>query len=322
MRILVTGAGGFVGCALVKRLTDSGLSVIAAARHPPALPFPIGTETRIIGDLTDRSADWENACAGADAVVHLAGRAHVMDDPNAAASLYNAVNIDGTIRLARAAQRHGVKRFVFVSSVKAMGEETSPGTAWNEASVPHPEDPYGRSKLEAEQALLSMHANQGFPCVILRPPLMYGPGMKGNFRSLMNAVMRGWPLPIGNIDNRRSLLDVTRFAAAIELSLIHQAAPGNVFLAADMSPLSIGELVTLMAQAAGTPARIFSVPAIFWQAARRLPFVGPRIRRLTGSLVLDSGKIQEQLGWQPADSPLPGLRAAFAAISDSHFKQG
>ncbi len=314
MRVLVTGADGFVGHALVNRLTGSGLHVIAAMRHPPTLPFPEGTEARITGDLTDPSAGWENACADVDAVAHLAGRAHVMDDPNAAATLYNDTNVKGTVRLARAAQRQGVKRFVFVSSVKAMGEETHPGIAWNETTVPHPEDPYGRSKLEAEQALLQMHGNSGFPCVILRPPLMYGTGMKGNLRSLMNAVMHGWPLPVGNIDNSRSLLDVNRFAEAIELSLLHPAAPGKVFLVADKAPLSIGELVTIMAQAAGRPIRIFSLPRLLWKFASRFPLIGPRIRRLTGSLVLDPGKIQTELGWQPAISPLPGFQAAFAAL--------
>lgn len=315
MRVLVTGADGFVGHALVKRLTGSGFHVIAALRRPPSMSFPNQIETRIIGDLTDPAADWEHACAGVDAVVHLAGRAHVMDDPNAAVKLYNAVNIDGTIRLAQAAQRHDVKRFVFVSSIKAMGEETPTGITWSESTEPRPEDPYGRSKLEAELALLNMHAGCGFPCVILRPPLMYGPGMKGNMRSLMNAVMRGWPLPLGNIDNHRSLLDVDRFAAAIELSLSHPSAPGNVFLVADKSPLSIGEIVFAMAQAAEKSVRLFSLPGIFWMIAKRLPFLGPRIRRLTGSLALDSRKIQQELGWHPAESPLPGFRASFAALS-------
>lgn len=316
MRILITGADGFVGHPLVDRLTHSGFQVVAALRRPPTQPFPSGVETRIVGDLTDPAADWETACEGIDAVAHLAGRAHIMDDPAAAARFYRAVNTDGTVRLAGIARRRGVKRFVFVSSAKAMGEETPPGVEWNEATEPHPEDEYGRSKLEAERALLEMHADDGFPCVVLRPPLMYGPGMKGNLRTLLDAVRRGWPLPLGGIGNRRSLLDVHRFAEAIELALTHPAATGKVFLAADMAPISTGELVAAMAMAAGRPARLFALPGFFWRLAARFPFVGPRIRRLTGSLVLDARKIQAELGWQPAESPLAGMQSACTTLSE------
>lgn len=314
MRILVTGADGFAGHPLVEYLAKSGHQVVAALRRPLFRPFPEGTATRIVGDLTDPTAGWEHACDGIDAVAHLAGRAHVMDDPAAAASVYEAVNRDGTVRLARIAQRQGVKRFVFVSSVKAMGEATPPGIAWTEDTVPHPEDPYGRSKLEAEQALQRMHAESGFPFVILRPPLMYGPGMKGNLLTLLNAVRRGWPLPLGNVDNRRSLLDVHRFAEAIERALTHPAAQGKLFLVADKVPISIVELVTAMATAAGRPARLFAFPRFFWNLAAHLPYAGPRIRRLSGSLVLDARKIQAELGWQPAESPLTGLQTSCATF--------
>lgn len=314
MRVLVTGADGFVGHALLKALSVAGFHVVAALRRPSVSSLPEEIETRILGDLTDDSADWEGACLAVDTVVHLAGRAHVMDDPATAASLYNAVNIGGTIRLARAARRHGVSRFVFVSSIKAMGEETAPGVAWDEAAQPHPEDAYGQSKLEAEQALLAMHAEDGFPCVVLRPPLMYGTGMKGNLRSLMNAVIRGWPLPLGGIENRRSLLDVNSFASAMIQALSHPAAPGKTYLVADKIPLSIGQIVTAMAHAVRKRPRVFSLPTCFWNLARRLPFAGPRIRRLTGSLVLNAAKIESELGWKPADSPIPGFQAAFASL--------
>ena len=229
MKILVTGPDGFVGKALVKRLRESGHDVIEAGRAR-------------IGDI--RSASWHEIMPGIDAIVHLAARVHQMkddsDDPLAA---FRAVNRDATLRLAEAARRYGVQRFVFLSSVKAAIDRTDKEGV-DESAPPSPQSPYGISKLEAEQGLLSIPE---IGPVILRPPLIYGPGAKGNFASLAKLIEYGVPLPVGGIDNRRSFLGLGNLVSAIEAALVTPAATG-VFYVAEDDPLSTADLARALAE--------------------------------------------------------------------------
>ena len=347
MNILITGASGFVGKALLEFWRESDHFLIGTAQVLPveprteekSSPVDVGrggvSQDAISSDVTsgcrerksDRNeekqkvnwvrveeletAEWETMLKGMDAVVHLAARVHQMHDGPDAARLYHQTNVEGTRRLAEAAQQAGVKRFVFVSSIKAMGEETRPGTVWTEETPCRPLDAYGESKLAAEELLLDMHRKSGFPVVILRPPLMYGPGVKGNMASLMNLVARGWPIPVGGMDNRRSFLGVRNMASAIDAAVSHSAAPGKVFLVSDGAPISTAQLVTAMGDALGKKPLIVSLPGFLWRMGAALPFVGPRVRRLSGSLALSNARLCTELGWKPPFPMIDTLREAF-----------
>jgi len=258
----------------------------------------------VVGDLADAALD--AACAGADAVVHLAARTHVMQETAAdAEAAYRRTNVDATRRLAEAAVRSGVRRFIFLSSIKVNGEATH-GTPYSEASRPAPEDAYGRSKLAAEQALTAA-AGTAMETVILRPPLLYGPGVKGNLLTLMRALARGIPLPLGALDNRRSLLGIENLVSALTLALTHPAAAGRTFLVADGEDLSSPQLARLIAAGLDTPARLLPVPAPLLRFAGALTDKRAAVARLTGSLQIDGRAIRGTLGWQPPVPAAEGL---------------
>jgi nucleoside-diphosphate-sugar epimerase len=310
MKVLVTGANGFVGREVLQRLNVmSGLQAVGSVRRAAGLT---GTTVVEVGDLTAQT-DWSLTLAGADAVVHLAARVHVMQeieiDPLTA---FRAVNVEGTLNLARQAAAAGVKRFVFVSSVKVNGEDTPPGRAFTESEAPNPQDAYGQSKHEAEQGLRQLSADTGMEMVIIRPPLVYGPGVKANFAALMRVVQRGWPLPLGAVYNQRSLVALDNLVDFIVICITHPQAANQTFLVSDGQDLSTTELVRGMAQAAGVPARLLPVPVWALQAGASLLGKGDAVQRLCGNLQVDISKARSLLGWVPPLSVEEGLRRAMA----------
>jgi nucleoside-diphosphate-sugar epimerase len=221
---------------------------------------------------------------------------------------FRAVNVDGTLNLARQAAAAGVKRFVFVSSVKVNGECTAPGRAFTEADAPMPQDAYGQSKHEAEQGLRQLSSDMGMEVVIIRPPLVYGPGVKANFATLMHAVQRGWPLPLGSVHNQRSLVALSNLVDFIVTCITHPQAANQTFLVSDGQDLSTAELVRGIAQAAGVPARLLPVPVWALQAGASLLGKGDVVQRLCGNLQIDASKARSVLGWVPPVSVEEGLR--------------
>lgn len=290
--ILVTGATGFVGQALGAELAARGLPARPVSRKPAPGCFAIG-------DIA-ANTDWTQALQGVDRIVHLAARVHVMDD-RAADPLaeFRRANVAATLQLARQAAAAGVKRFVFVSSVKVNGEETVPGRPFTADDVPNPQDPYGVSKLEAEQGLLQLARETGMEVTIVRPPLVYGPGVGANFRSMLRWVQRGVPLPLGAVHNRRTLVAIDNLVDLLIRCLDHPAAAQQVLLAGDAEDLSTPELLRRAAAALGTRARLVPVPEALLRTAAGLLGKGAVARRLCGSLQLDTAKTRQLLGWTP-----------------------
>lgn len=285
----------------------SGLGSIPVVRRGANLPG----EVKI--PVIDSQTDWSPALSGCKAVVHLAARVHVMHDTATdPLSLYRTTNTDATLNLARQAAQAGVKRFVFISSIKVNGEGRE--AAYRETDAPAPEDAYAISKWEAEQGLHRIAAETGLEVVVLRPPLVYGPGVKANFRRLLDTVARGWPLPLGAIENRRSLLYLGNFVDAIRVCLEHPAAAGQTFLLDDGQPVSTPELIRGVAQAMGRPARLLAVPAGVLEFAGLLLGKRAAVKRLTGSLWVDSSLIRSRLGWTPPYTLAAGLAETVADL--------
>lgn len=304
MRILVTGANGFVGRALCAVLAERGHLVVAVVR--PGRAAPARTEAAVVGDL-DGDTDWSKALHGVDAVVHLAARVHVMrdeaDDPLAE---FRRVNVAGTRRLAEQAAAAGVRRLVFVSSVKVNGDN-SPGRPFTDADPPAPPDAYGLSKHEAEMALAAVAAATGLETVVVRPPLVYGPGAAGNFRVLLDAVRRGLPLPLAAVRNRRSLVFVGNLVDALALCAEHPAAAGRTYFVRDGEDVSTAQLFRLLARALGRPARLWPLPPALLRAAATLLGRTAAADRVLGSLQVDDGALRLSLGWRPPFTLAEGL---------------
>jgi UDP-glucose 4-epimerase len=305
---LITGAAGFVGRAVIRALRAEGHTLSGTTRRPDAPQGPDGVPLYRVPDFSE-DADWSRIVAGADVVVHLAARTHHVHEQGASAlAVYRAVNRDGSRRLAEAAAEAGVKRFVFMSSVKAAGEKSARPLI--ETDPPHPEDAYGISKLEAEQALGEVAARTGLELIVLRPPLVYGPHVRGNLLTLLRAIDRGWPLPLGGIDNARSLVSAANLASAVALVAGHPYAAGATFYVADGEDISTTELVGRMAAALGRRPRLIALPGFVLGATRRLPLIGGKVRRLLPSLQVDSRLLRDRLGWRPPQS----LDAGFAEM--------
>ncbi|MGE8502076.1 MAG: UDP-glucose 4-epimerase family protein [Pseudomonas sp.] len=316
MRFLVTGASGFVGAAMCAELVTRGFEVRAAARR--AVPG----YACFLHQSIDGQTPWAEALEGVEVVVHLAARVHVMQeevaDPFAE---FIRVNVEGTLNLARQASRAGVKRFVYVSSVKVHGECTPLQSAFSESSPLQPQDPYGLSKLQAEQALLDLGRETGLEVVIVRPPLVYGPGVRANFAQLMKMVDRGFPLPFKGIANRRSLVFVGNLVDSLILCATHPAAAGQTYLVDDGVPLSTSELVACIAEGLGAPNRDFFFPLSLLRLAGWLLRRPGAVERLTQSLLLDSSKIRSQLGWAPPFDMTAGMKMT-ASWFKKHSHQG
>ena len=295
-KVLITGANGFVGKAVCQHLTDADFTVRKALRSSLNSQKQAQEDSHIIGEIS-ASTDWSQALTGINSIVHLAARVHVMDDSATdPLSEFRKVNVTGTVNLAQQAARANVQRFIFVSSVKVNGEKTD-SKYFTENDAPAPQDPYGISKFEAEQALLQVARETGLEVVILRPPLMYGPEVKANFYQLMNAIYRGWPLPLGKINNQRSLLYVGAFADAIKTCLTHPNANGKTFLVSDEKSFSTAELIKRLGHFLQSPPRLFDLPVSWMKFAGKLLGKASTIDRLTSSLVVDSHKIRRELNW-------------------------
>lgn len=311
-RILVTGANGFVGRALLTQLIATGAAVRGAARAPDRLPP--ACESVAIGDIGP-DTDWSAALRGVEVVVHMAARVHQMQD-TASDSLaaFRHVNTAGTRRLCESAIRAGVRRLVFVSTVKVHGEQSG-ANPWRESDPPAPADPYAVSKREAEDVVMApAHAGQ-FEAVVMHPPLVYGPGVKANFLALVRLIARGLPLPLGAVRNRRSFVGVTNFAHALAACATHPAAANRTFLVSDLDDLATPELLRRIGTALGRPARLLPVPVPLLRLAARLAGRRAEIDRLCGNCAVDATAIGAALGWAPpltVDAELQRLATWYA----------
>lgn len=302
-KVLVVGASGFVGQSVVRYLLNRGERISAASRRP--FDLPSGASWVQLPDLTLSNNNWTPILEEVDSIVYLAARVHVMNDRHdSPLTAYKAVNCEAAVSLAQAAARCGVRRFIYISSVKVNGESSQ--KPLTEVDEVNPKDPYGISKLDAEQELLALGRNTNLEVVILRPPLIYGPGVKANFMALAKLSGRGIPLPIGAIHNQRSMIYVENLADLIAVVLKHPAASGEVFFASDGQDLSTPELARRLAEAQGRNPWLPAVPVVLLQIFGLISKRSDVIQRLTGSLQVSSEKASKKLDWVP---PYPTWQA-------------
>ncbi len=292
MKILVTGASGFIGSAVCRRLRSEEIDVLPVYRNEHPLGLTVGN--------INGTTDWCDSLMDITHVVHTAARVHVMKESVADPLLeFRRTNVDGTLNLARQAVASGVKRFVFISSVKVNGEQTKTGRAFTEENTSVPTVPYDLSKYEAEIGLRKLALEENMEIVIIRPPLVYGPGVRANFLSLMKLVSTGFPLPLGGIDNQRSMVSLDNIVDLIITCINHPAAANEIFLVSDGEDLSVTELLRRLASAMDVPSRLIPFPLSWLQFA--LSIVGKKsiADRLCGSLQVDITKARTLLGWSP-----------------------
>ena len=304
MRVLVTGATGFVGRSLCETLSRQGHLVRAALRSDRLLPACI-TEHVVVGDIC-ATTRWETVLDGVDAIVHLAARAHILDDNPSNEHLYLDVNLHGTECLAKAAARVGVKRFVFLSSVKVNGEGAG-ARPYTALDVPHPEDAYGKSKWLAEQAVVQVAEQSGMRAAIVRAPLVYGPGVRANFLRLLRCVDRQIPLPLGAIRNRRSLVSVWNLCDLLTNLLKNSTPSGVAWMVSDGADLSTPALIRGLGRAMGRRVRLLPVSPRILYAGGLLVGRKAEVGRLCGSLAVDISSTRERLSWSPPLSVEEGL---------------
>ncbi|MGA7595797.1 MAG: SDR family oxidoreductase [Gallionella sp.] len=307
MKMLVTGASGFVGRPLCAELLRRKHSVRAAIRTHGQISG--AGETVTVGAI-DGETDWSAALGGVDAVIHLAARVHVMKD-NAADPLteFLRVNLHGTSNLAQQAANAGVKRFIYVSSVKVNGEQTKVNRPFTESDQPDPQDPYAVSKFRAEQDLQRIARETGLELVIVRPPLVYGPGVKGNFFRLLAAIDRGIPLPLAGANNLRSLVYVGNLADALIACATHPAAAGQTYLVSDGDDVSTAMLIDMIARSLGRNRRAFRFPPGLLRVAAVLLGRAEQMDRLFGTLRVNDEKLRSELGWTAPFTLEQGLLA-------------
>jgi nucleoside-diphosphate-sugar epimerase len=314
--VMVTGANGFVGQALCTELRLRQYRVRATVRMASQSVNEIYSNIHV-GEING-STEWSKAVEGANVVVHTAARVHVMAekarDPIAD---FRRVNVLGTLNLANQAAQAGVRRFVYISSIKAIGEFTEPLRPFTEVSPTLPLDAYGLSKLEAEQGLRELAAQTGLEVVIIRPPLVYGPGVRANFAALFRAVQRGIPLPLRAVHNARSLVGLDNLVDFIVTCSSHKSAANQTFLISDAHDLSTSELIRGMAQSAGVEAHLFPAPVWALKAAARMMGKGDTMQRLCGNLQVDISKARTLLNWEPPVTVFEGLRRAIAGVNES-----
>jgi nucleoside-diphosphate-sugar epimerase len=313
--ILVTGATGFIGNALVKKLVNDRQfnGVVVAVRRMNA-SWPNGVRPIQVGDLLS-TTDWGKALEGVDAVVHCAGCVHVMrSNTTDTLQAYQEANVDGTIKLALQAAQAGVRRFVFVSSIKVNGDATASGCPFRADDRPSPMDPYGLSKMMAEEELRKFEVQTGMEVVIVRPPLVYGPGVKANFATMMRWVARGIPLPLGGIHNVRSMVALDNLVDLLIVCLKHPAAAKQTFLVSDGEDLSTTELFLRIAQAMKKNSFLWPVPAFALEFGAALLGKREVAKRLCSSLQVDIEKTRRLLGWNPPVKLDEGLKKAVEGI--------
>lgn len=310
-RAVVTGATGFVGRVLCRRLLEQEAAVVSVSRNearPP--PFPQRSFSQFSVGNIGPTTEWAGALEGADVVFHLAARVHVMKDRSAdPLAEFRRVNVAGTERLARCAAAAGVKRLVYVSSIKVNGEATLAGGKFTESDTPMPQDPYGISKLEAERILRCVADETGLEVVIVRPPLVYGPGVKGNFAQMLSVVARGLPLPFASVQNLRSLVYVENLADALIACAAHPAAAGKTYLVCDGEDVSTPDLLRQLAAGMGRPSRLLPFPPVLLRWLGVATGKSQQLERLLGSLQVDGDKIRRDLDWSPPWSLRQGLQA-------------
>lgn len=306
MKILVTGANGFLGSAVTQKLTNENVQIVRAVRDG-------GPDDVSIGDI-DGDTDWGVDLIGVDCIVHCAARVHVMNEVSLEPLFeFRRVNVNGTLNLARQAAEAGVPRFVFISSIKVNGEYTLPGHPFIADQIPAPIDPYGVSKYEAEIGLMALSEKSGMEIVIIRPPLVYGPGVKANFLSMMNWLWRGFPLPLGGLrKNRRSFIFIDNLVSMITVCINHPAASNQIFLVSDDEDLTTTGLLERMALALGRPSHLIALPSAIITLVSKLVGRPEIAQRLCGSLQVDIKKAKDLLGWEPPFSVDEGLRQTAA----------
>lgn len=315
---LVTGGSGFLGQALINQLVRlPGCTVVAPMRNLSAR-LAAGARSFALNNL-DGANDWQVTLTDVDVVIHAAARVHVMNevavDPLAA---FREVNVEATLNLARQAAEYGVKRFIFISSIKVNGEGTEAGAVYRADDTPAPIGPYAISKLEAEQGLMSLAANTGMEVVVIRPVLVYGPGVKANFLSMMRWLYRGVPLPFGAVNNLRSLVAIDNLVDLIVTCSDHPAAANQVFLASDGEDVSTTQLLRKLANALGKPARLLPIPSRIMSGVAAM--IGKRAMadRIFGSLQVDISKNRKLLGWEPPVTLDKALGLTAQHFLDSH----
>ena len=311
MKILVTGTNGFVGQSLVKALKRSDVHLVGAGRQLTTS----NTDTFfVVPDFNDQVA-WQKPLVGCDLVIHLAARVHVMNDKALnALEEFRQVNVDGTLALAVQAVKAGVKRFIYISSIKVNGEFTELDKPFTAQEATNPQDAYAISKYEAEQGLLAIAKQTGMDVVIIRPPLIYGAGVKANFASMLKAVKRGIPMPLGAIHNKRSFVYVGNLLSLIVCCIDHPAAKNQVFLVSDDHDLSTTELLQECAAALGVQSRLWPVPSNLIKNCAALLGKQSVAQRLCGNLQVDISKAYALLGWKPPVTVADGLKFTALAL--------
>ncbi|WP_315337161.1 SDR family oxidoreductase [Pseudomonas grimontii] len=295
--VLVTGGAGFIGTALAKKIKNDERFVLSVSVRG-AQEFP-GIRTHQGVDLSAETS-WSSILDGIDVVIHTAARVHVMDDSSTdPLTEFRKINVEGTLNLARQAARAGVKRFIFLSSVKVNGEGTESGKPFKPDDIPDPRDFYGISKMEAERALLKLAEQENMEVVVIRPVLVYGPGVKANFLSMIRWLNSGVPLPLGAIHNKRSLVFLDNLVSLIITCVDHPAAANQVFLVSDGEDLSTTQLLTRISKALNKPSRLIPVPSWILTSVARLLGKDNVSKRLCGSLQVDIGKTRGLLNWSP-----------------------
>lgn len=317
MRFLVTGANGFVGQYLCAELLRQGQAVRAAVRS--ASPPIENIEVEVVGPI-DGEINWGKALRDVDVVIHLAARVHVMNETAAdPLAEFLRVNMQGTANLVYQAAVAGVRRLVYVSTIKVNGEQTTETQPFSESDPPNPQDDYAVSKLRTEQVLLERVAKEAnFEVVIVRPPLVYGPGVKGNFIRLLTAVDKGIPLPLASVRNKRSLIYLGNLVDALILCATHPDAVGKTYLVRDGEDVSVSELVRQMATSLGRPARLFPLSVGVLRGMARLLGKSESVERLVGSLRVNDDLIRRELGWKPRFTLQQGLQATARWYKEHH----